>query len=61
MSRTAKMTAMTAQRRLAAMIPAIALLLAIAWPAGPLARPAAAQGKPESEIKFAMYVTLTPA
>ncbi len=52
---------MTAQRRLAAMVPAVALLLAVAWPAGPLAPPAAAQGKPEGEIKFAMYVTLAPA
>jgi peptide/nickel transport system substrate-binding protein len=52
---------MTAQRRLAAMIPAVAFLLAVVLPPGPLARPAAAQGKPEGEIKFAMYVTLAPA
>ena len=50
---------MTGQRRLPAMVLAVALLASLVLP--PLAGPAAAQGKPEGEVKFAMYVTLAPA
>jgi len=48
---------MTVQRRLPAVVLAVTLLVASILPGGR----AAAQGKPEGELKFAMYVTLAPA
>jgi peptide/nickel transport system substrate-binding protein len=52
---------MIGQRRFLAGVLAAALLVSLVLPGGRLAGPAAAQGKPEGEVKFAMYVTLAPA
>jgi peptide/nickel transport system substrate-binding protein len=52
---------MIGQRRRPAVVLAVALIGALLLPTDRLAGPAAAQGKPEGEVKFAMYVTLAPA
>jgi peptide/nickel transport system substrate-binding protein len=52
---------MIGQRRRPAVVLAVALIVALLLPTDRLAGPAAAQGKPEGEVKFAMYVTLAPA
>jgi peptide/nickel transport system substrate-binding protein len=52
---------MMGQRRLPAAVSTIALLASLVLPSGPLVGSAAAQAKPEGEVRFAMYVTLAPA
>jgi peptide/nickel transport system substrate-binding protein len=52
---------MIGQRRRPVVVLAVALIVALLLPTDRLAGPAAAQGKPEGEVKFAMYVTLAPA
>jgi len=52
---------MMGQRRLPAVVLTVALLASLVLPGGPLVGSAAAQAKPEGEIRFAMYVTLAPA
>src|SRR5512134_2485886 len=52
---------MMGRRRLPAVVLTVALLASLVLPGGPLVGSAAAQAKPEGEIRFAMYVTLAPA